>query len=179
MRYIIILIQIFIFSLFIFSVNANEIDDFSKQAGFIVEDLKGNFSLSNVELKFADVRDGSAEAKRYPFRGYVIVLDYSELENASDFELRGMMAHELGHLETYSRMSWLGLAGYALHYEFSSKFRKEVERETDMIVIQHGFGEELLAFREYRLRTGSEKDKKILGDYYLSLEEIKKLTENA
>jgi len=151
-------------------------EDFNGRMGFIAEDLKGNFSLSNVELKFADVRDGSAEAKRYPFRGYFIVLDYSELGNASDFELRGMIAHELGHLETYSRMSWLGLGIYGMRYEFSREFRKEVERETDVIAIRHGFGEELLAFREYRLRTGSEKDRKILEDFYLSLEEIKNLT---
>ena len=72
-------------------------------------------------------------------------------------------------------MGWLKLAFFAIHYSISDNFRKEVERKTDIKTIEKGYGEELLAFREYRLKTGSEKDKKILINYYLSPQEIKNL----
>lgn len=106
----------------------------------------------------------------------MIILDYKELENLSDFELQGVLVHELAHLEIYSRMNWFELGFYVARYELFPEFRKRIEKEADLIVIQRSFGHELQAFREYRLRFGSEGDKKMLEDYYLSLEEIKNLT---
>ena len=169
---------LFVLLMFIPLAGAYELEGFENKTLLIASGTSANFSLPDevVRLRFSSVKDGSAEARRHPFKGYVIILDYEDLKNASDTELEGMFAHEFAHLETYSRMSWLGLAFYGMRYEFSKNFKKQVERETDMIAIENGFGNELGAFREYRLRTGSEGDKKILQDYYLSIEEIKNLT---
>jgi hypothetical protein len=78
-------------------------------------------------------------------------------------------------IETYSHMHFISLAFYGMHYQFSSTFKREVERETDEKAIAHGFGLELKGFRLYRLQTASEKDKVLLETYYLSSDEISAL----
>jgi len=150
-----------------------------EKSSSIVVEMRQNFSMPETEkitIFLASVANGAAEARRYPIRGAVIKLDGIELSNISDDELAGLMAHELAHLETYWGMNWLQLAFYGLRYEFSGDFRREAERETDMIAIQRGFGRELASFREYRLRTARDADKKIIEEYYLSPEEIKTFT---
>src|SRR3989344_2442449 len=151
----------------------------SEEAGakfrFNLDYVKANFSsLNNKDVRIVtrDVDNGSAEAKRYPLIGYEIIIDPEDLQNVGDFELQGLFSHELSHIEYYSEISWLQLGIFAVRYFVSNDFKKKVEGETDFRAIEKGFGEELLAFRENRLTTGSENDNKILIDYYLSPEEI-------
>ena len=141
-----------------------------------LDHVKNNFSSlegKKIGFVFKKVNDGSAEAKKYPLIRYEIIIDIDELKNISDFELRGLFSHELAHLESYSKLNWLQLGTFAIFYSISDGFKKKVERATDIRTIEKGFGKELLAFREYRLRTASENDKKILMTYYLSPDEIK------
>jgi hypothetical protein len=156
-------------------VYAQDIDDFKLRSESAFESVNHILNLSDIHLDYADVKGGSAQAQRLPFRGNVITLDYVELENASDVELQGLFAHELTHIETYSHMHFISLAFYGMHYQFSSTFKREVERETDEKAIAHGFGLELKGFRLYRLQTASEKDKVLLETYYLSSDEISAL----
>lgn len=91
----------------------------------------------------------------------------------SDAQLTGLLAHELSHIEVYERMSWPMLALYGLRYSLSDSFKRMVEREADMLAIQHGFGDELLAYREHRLATGNAEDVVFIQAYYLSPDEIR------
>ena len=145
----------------------------------IVAEMRQNFSIPETEkitISLASVENGAAEARKYPFKGAVIKLDENELSNLSDDELAGLMAHELAHIRVYSWMNWASLVFYGLRYEFSDSFKREVERGTDTRAIQIGFGRELGAFRNYRLRTANDADKKIIEKYYLSSEEIRNFT---
>ena len=142
----------------------------------IVAEMRQNFSIPETEkitISLASVENGAAEARKYPFKGAVIKLDENELSNLSDDELAGLMAHELAHIRVYSGMNWASLVFYGLRYEFSDSFKREVERGTDILTIQHGFGKELASFREYRLRTANDADREMLRDYYLSPKEIR------
>lgn len=152
--------------------------DLLERGNRISGEIKNNFSfIGNEEIKIIieKVNHGSAEAKRYPSKGNKIIIDSDKLQNVSDFELRGLFSHEIAHLESYSEMNWLQLGVFAIRYSVSDAFKKKVERETDVASVEKGFGKELLAFREYRLKTASKDDKKTLIAYYLSPEEIKKL----
>jgi len=147
--------------------------DFKTRTNLIFTNVASNFSLpGSVSLDYKSVVDGSAEARYFPFKGYYIRLDVAELENATNYELEGMFAHELAHLEKYNTMNKISLIFYGFHYQFSADFKRKVERETDLTAIQKGFGAQLAAFRTYRLETGSESDVLILEKYYISPEEI-------
>ena len=98
-----------------------------------------------------------------------------QLQGINNVELKGLLAHEMSHLETYSKMNYIQLIFYALHYESSDDFEKQVERSTDMKAIEKGYGKELSDYREFRLKTANEKDRKVLEKYYLGVEEIEDL----
>jgi len=90
-----------------------------------------------------------------------------------------MLAHELGHIDTYSKMKFSEFALYSMIYILSDlsiigkDFQIKVERSTDIIAIEHGFGKELENYRIRRLNTGTERDKKYIAETYLSPEEIR------
>ena len=103
----------------------------------------------------------------------MVLLDVTKSENISDYELKGLLAHELSHLEEYSRMSFHRFLAFAIHYLFSDNFKREVERATDVKTIEKGYGKELLAYHKYKLGKANTADLKHLEYYYLGVEEIK------
>lgn len=157
-------------------VYAADNESFQGQATRIVAKIVPEFAIpsdAHITIEFGTVKETSAWARTYPFQGAVITLDPEKLENLSDAQLTGLLAHELSHLEVYERMNWITLAFYGLRYSFSDTFKRTVEREADLLAIQHGFGKELLAYREYRLATGSSDDVVFIQTYYMSPEEIR------
>jgi hypothetical protein len=157
---------------------AAESESFQGQATRIVAKLVPEFAIpsdAHITLEFGPVKETSAWARNYPLQGAVITLDPEKLANLSDGQLTGLLAHELSHLEVYERMSWITLAFYGLRYSLSDSFKRTVEREADLLAIQHGFGKELLMYREHRLETGSMEDVAFIQTYYLSPDEIKEL----
>lgn len=156
-------------------------DDINEKLKSNLDYIKSGFSSFdykkiNIVIKKIDV--GSAEAKRYPLLGYIIIVDPEKLQNISDFELKGLFSHELVHLEHYSKMNWLQLGIFAVTYSVSDNFKKKVERETDTQAIEKEFGPELLAYREYRIKTGNQEDISFILEHYLSPDEIKGMIEN-
>ena len=148
--------------------------DFILKINEIYENISVHYEIDGeISFVLKEIKIGSAEAKRYPFGNYVITLDYEKLADAGDIELTGMLAHELAHLESYSEMNFPGFLLFGVRYGLSEDFRTKTERETDMKAREKGYGEELLAFREYRLATGSGEDIEVLNENYLSIDEIK------
>ncbi len=177
MRYLCVLLLVAV--LLCPQARTENIDEFKIRSSKVFSSVDNNFSLpkQGVQLEYRKINDGSAEARKTLF-GYHIALDYEELENASNFELEGMFAHELSHIESYIDMNWFDIVIYAVKYQMFPGFRKEVEVNTDRRAIAMGFGTQLKSFREYRLRTASDSDKERLQKNYLSPEEIRTLTEN-
>jgi Zn-dependent protease with chaperone function len=168
----------FIVAIFLMaSAFAAENESFQAQSTRIISEIVRDFAIpadAHITLEFGEVDEASAWARTYPFQGDIITLDPEKLVNISDAQLTGLLAHELSHIEVYERMNWFILAMYGLRYSLSDSFKRTVEREADMLAIQHGFGEELLAYREYRLTTGDAEDVAFIRAYYLTVEDIQR-----
>ena len=160
--------------------------NFQNRSEFLLNEVKMNYdSLSdkNILIKVRNIEEGSAMSLRYPFIDYRIVVDRSKLENFTDDEMKGLLAHELAHLESYSKMNLpffvlhsvrYGLADY---FGIGKNFQREVEIMTDVGAIEKGYGKELEAYRLKRIGLGTMEDVRYIKENYLSPEEIRDLTE--
>lgn len=80
----------------------------------------------------------------------------------SEEVLTGWFAHELGHLADYEQYSNMGMVRFGLRYLTSHRFKRQAEHAADLIAVQHGFREEIIATKNFIL----EHD--LLGDDYKS-----------
>lgn len=98
------------------------------------------------------------------------------LEDFPKNVIKGILAHEFAHICYYLQRSNLGLIVDFLRYPVNCPFKKEFERNTDIIAIQHGLGKYLKEAWQY---TGfdaplSDVMKAKKRFYYLSPLEIEK-----
>jgi hypothetical protein len=70
--------------------------------------------------------------------------------------LMGWIGHEVAHIVDYEEMSALSIAWFSLQYVFSKKYVIKTEERVDIMAIEHGLGNEIIAMKEY-----------ILGQYCL------------
>jgi hypothetical protein len=87
----------------------------------------------------------------------------------------GIMAHELAHLVDYSKKSSARLLLCGTYYITSEYFHQNLERKTDLIVIERGLGLQLFDFSDYVINHSDACDqyKKFKMKYYYKPEEIK------
>lgn len=90
-----------------------------------------------------------------------------------DFEMRGLLSHELSHLESWEKIGLFNKIIEDIKCSFSNEFLAKNERETDRTAIRKGFGKELLKQRSRRYYK-TDKNLEKLKKFYLSPEEIKK-----
>ncbi len=117
------------------------------------------------------------ENRRYHVYINLIPSIEAPLESFPQNVIKGIIAHELAHICYYQQNSNLRLISDFLRYPVNCPFKKQFERNTDIIVIQHGLGKYLKEAWQY---TGFDanipdvmKDKKKF--YYLSPLEIDEL----
>lgn len=109
-------------------------------------------------------------------RKYVIYINKGNNVNIKDLSYKGLVGkigHELAHIIDYKDMSIMSIIFFAFLYRTYPKFRRMVERSTDITTIEHGLGEELL--EAVKIITQSDIPKayrKRIRKYYLSLQEI-------
>jgi hypothetical protein len=111
-------------------------------------------------------------------RKYKILLSNNSINNCEQLfcqipapALTGILGHEYAHLLTYNNKSSVQLILYAFKYLFN---KKDIERETDLITIKHGFGKELIDYNIYILNSDlvSKRYLKKRHNNYLSINEI-------
>jgi hypothetical protein len=111
-------------------------------------------------------------------RKYEIIVSTNSTNNSDKLfqqlsinSFAGILSHEFAHLLCYNQKSGLQLLYYGIYYFFN---KKEVERETDQIAIQRGFGIELLEYDQYIFNSNlvSKKYLKNKIKNYLSINEI-------
>ncbi len=92
----------------------------------------------------------------------------------NNFELKGVFAHELCHIEDFLTNNKWWYFVHGLKYIFSKSYRERYEKDTDKKAICKGYRKELKAFREKRW---SIKDKNLekIKRFYLSPKEIENL----
>ena len=116
-------------------------------------------------------------------RVYPIVINSNSytpvfFEDLTEEEKIGAMAHEFGHTLEYTRLSSIKIVRLTLLFFISGKFVKNFEKRADMIAIERGFANELLAFKK---RVFKEKNIKLSGYrsfMYMGPEEVQKFLNN-
>lgn len=98
-------------------------------------------------------------------------------DSCSDRIIAGWIAHEFGHILDYRKKSMIGLMAFALNYFYLDSFRRQVERTTDISVINRGLGPELKEGLEYSLRAPelSEPYKINMRKFYMSTGQLDSL----
>lgn len=93
---------------------------------------------------------------------------YNELSSCA---IIGVLGHELSHIVTYTEKSGSELVFFGIRYFFN---RKKIEAETDLIAIEHGFGQGLVEYT-HTIHHSPFVNKKYLQrkkKYYLSANEL-------
>ena len=90
----------------------------------------------------------------------------------------GLFAHELGHIASYQRRSFLSRMLFIWNYYLSDAARREVEREADMIAIENGYGKELVLTRSLAIRDYDDKRVSKMKDVYYWPEELEEIISN-
>lgn len=89
----------------------------------------------------------------------------------------GWFAHEFGHIIDYLNRPILGMISFGLGYALWSKYMRKAERVADTVAVNHGFGAEIRATKQYLLAhaTLPPHYKQRLEKYYLSADELEGL----
>lgn len=116
------------------------------------------------------------ENRRYKIFINIVPSIDAPLEDFPKNVIKGILAHELAHIAYYSQTNNIRLISDFLRYPVNCPFKKEFERNTDLIAIQHGLGKYLKEAWQY---TGfdapiSDVMKAKKRFYYLSPLEIEK-----
>lgn len=61
----------------------------------------------------------------------------------------GILAHELGHVAYYHQLSTLQIAKWGIMYLISDDFRSTHEKDTDMMPVYHGLGNQIYQYAYY------------------------------
>lgn len=153
--------------------------EFSIHANTLLEEMRDSYNINGeIKIKEAKINVGAAETRRYPLKKHAIILDSKKLQNATDSEMKGLLAHELAHLEFYSTISYPRFLVFAIRYLFSEEVRVKHENGADLIAIARGFGDELLAYREFRLKNTIGEEREFLEKYYFSPEKIREILDS-
>ena len=91
---------------------------------------------------------------------------------------KAIIAHELCHFLQYERLSDWGLIKFALKYKYSSKFRRAVEHEADMMAIERGYGRGLIEFAKhcYYAKHLTKRYSEVKNTIYMSWTELEEAT---
>ena len=78
----------------------------------------------------------------------------------------GLFAHELAHIVSYERRSFVNRMLFIWNYYLSKDKRRKVEHEADMIAIEKGYGSELLLTRTLAIRDYDDERVSRMRDVY-------------
>ena len=136
------------------------------------------------EQSFTDIRKNTALAfKGMEVLGYASPFSlnvFIDVDRLNEYQwpekaVIGLFAHELSHMVSYERRSFIGRMLFVWDYRFSEKSKRNVEYEADLIAIERGYGEELVLTRTLALRDYDRARVEKMKSTYLSpnaLEEI-------
>ncbi len=94
------------------------------------------------------------------------------VETLPDPAVRGLLAHELIHMIQFQSLKIFPRLWLLTAYLISKRRRAELERAADIGAVERGFGEDLLAAKEYgRLHYPQRAN---YGQFYLTEDEIRR-----
>lgn len=95
-------------------------------------------------------------------------------DGMSECAQAGVLGHELSHILTYNEKNNWQMLLFGIKYIFK---KKEIEAETDIIAMQHGFGDQLIEYTHY-IHKSPHTNRKYLKnkkEHYLSANEMAKI----
>lgn len=106
------------------------------------------------KMKYSMLCRPTLRSLRIPPRSYIIAVNNDTKNplhplNAGFKALTGCFGHELAHIVTYKNQSKKELISDCFRYLFSRQFRRNYERQTDIITAQKGLGFENYLFEKY------------------------------
>ncbi len=106
--------------------------------------------LKNITItaKYKKLKNSFMQVEYESETEYIIQIDTS-LEGVNKDIMLGGIAHEIAHVFRNVCSNFLGTIISGVMYRISSKYRTRDERETDLLVVERGFGKQLLAFLKY------------------------------
>lgn len=111
---------------------------------------------------------------RVDFSNHLNVTEHVVVQDLPRDVVVGWFAHELGHIVDYLNRPVLGMISFGLGYALWSRYMRKAERVADTIAVNHGFGVEVRATKNYLMdhATLPPHYKKRLEKYYLSADEL-------
>lgn len=111
---------------------------------------------------------------RVDFSDHLYVTRHVTVQDLPKKVVVGWFAHELGHIVDYLNRPVLGMISFGLGYALWSRYMRKAERVADTVAVEHGFGAEVRATKQYLLEhtTLPLLYKKRLEKYYLSADEL-------
>ncbi|MEK6890918.1 MAG: hypothetical protein AABX03_02170 [Nanoarchaeota archaeon] len=93
------------------------------------------------------------------------------MRNANVSELKGLLTHELGHIEFYKKRNFVQNQWANFRCSLFKKYRELEEKNVDRLTIEKGYGKDLKANRIFREKFKDKSFEKLKG-FYLTPEEI-------
>lgn len=114
---------------------------------------------------------------RVDFSSHLEVTEHVKINSLPREVVVGWFAHELGHVVDYLKRPLRGMIAFGLGYALWSRYMREAEKRADSIAVDHGFGAEVIATKQYLMEhaTLPPHYKQRLAKYYLSADEIEAL----
>ena len=89
----------------------------------------------------------------------------------------GILAHELGHVVYYHKLSLFKIGKWGLKYLKDDQFRATHERTTDLMAVYHGLGSQIYQYAYFVRKDSSclelyEKEKDFIDKYYMTDTEL-------
>jgi len=107
----------------------------------------------DIQIEYSDLDDALFEYGELSEEGSYIEVDLSMKETPEEV-IEGGLAHELSHILTDKKEDKNLTLREKLAYKFSATYRTLDERNTDLLVIIRGYGNQLLAFLKYAQENG-------------------------
>ncbi len=124
----------------------------------------------DIQIEYSSLNDALLEYGELSEEGFYIEVDIS-LKKAPEEVIEGGLAHELSHIMTDKNEDGNLMFWDKLAYKFSPSYRTLDERNTDLLVIIRGYGNQLLAFLKY----AEEKEFPHYKEDGLSIREIESI----
>ena len=112
-------------------------------------------SRNSIELLWHPEKGGIFEYGEFMGEKKYFVHIHPRLKNARIEVLIGGIAHEFAHISRELSITNRYAARTLQLYKESKAYRKKEEIETDLEVINRGFGEELLYLEDYRIKRNA------------------------
>lgn len=108
-----------------------------------------------------------------------VITTESRVAELPEAVLKGWFAHEIGHIIDYHSRSNMRMAFFGIKYLLSKRFKKQVEHDADVIAVNYGFSDYIIAMKRYILESDyvANHYKSKIQQFYMTIEDIDLLLE--